>query len=283
MLNPALSVVDTGDVITLSHARRVAVMLSIEPLGLLVGDPLPRGWHFALLAGETPIHSLRSDGFPGLGIAMPQLDRPRLLLGQRSSRFHGDVLIGGSLTRHSALASIVEKTGRNGPLSIAKVEHSLTDDNSHGTVHETQTYLLTGLPAAGGASGAPPPKENPPVPATDGMRKVVTPDDLMLFQYSALGFNTHRIHFDRDYTTRVEGHPDLVVNGGLAILLACEFLRVDLGKTVKTLTARHMAPLYVNRPLTILAPELTDHGVRMLLLDSDGIIAAELVVTFDDI
>lgn len=283
MSTPTVPAVEADEIFTLSQARRVAVMLGIDPLELSIGHPLPRGWHFAMLAGETPRHSLRSDGFPGLGIAMPQLGCPRLLLGQRSSSFQGDIPIGTTLRRHSVLASIVEKTGRSGPLSIIQVEHNLRGDDGRGAVDETQTYFLAGLPTQGGGSGEPTPKANPPAPEMNGKKKVVTPDDLMLFQYSALGFNTHRIHFDRDYATRVEGHPDLVVNGGLATLLATEFLRVDLGKAVKTLAARHIAPLYVNRPLTIFAPELTDQGARMLLIDSDGIVAAELVVTFDDL
>jgi 3-methylfumaryl-CoA hydratase len=276
-----MSAVKTDDILTLAQVRRVAVMLGIDPTNLTDGDPLPRGWHFAMLAGETPRPALRSDGFPGLGIAMPQLDRPRLLLGQRTSSFQGRLLIGGRLERKSRIASIVDKVGKAGPLSIVKVEHALSSDDGSAWVEETQTYFLAGLPNAGGAAAEPP--KTPPIPPPDGEGKVVTPDDLMLFQYSALGFNTHRIHFDRDYARRVERHPDLVVNGGLATLLATEFLRVDLGKTVKTLSARHLAPLYVNRPLTILVTEPTEFGAKVLLLDSAGIVAAELGVTFDDL
>ncbi len=105
----------------------------------------------------------------------------------------------------------------------------------------------------------------------------------MLFQYSALGFNTHRIHFDRDYARKVEGHPDLVVNGGLATLLSTEFLRTDLSKTLKTLSARHLAPLYVNRPMTIFVRDLTESDAHITLIDSDNTVAAEIAVTFDDL
>jgi 3-methylfumaryl-CoA hydratase len=273
-----MSAVKMDDILTLAQVRRVAVMLGIDPLDLSNGSPLPRGWHFALLAGETPRQSLRSDGFPGLGVPMPQLDRPRLLLGQRTSSFSGQLRVGAAVTRESGVASITEKVGKAGPLSIVKVEHVLSGEDGSPAVEEAQTYYLAGLPAAGAAAGEP----ATVAPAPEGVGKVVTPDDLMLFQYSALGFNTHRIHFDRDYA-RTEGHPDLVVNGGLASLLATEFLRVDLGKTVKSLSARHMAPLYVNRPLTILMTEPTETGAKVLLLDHAGVVAAELGVTFDDL
>ncbi len=262
-------------------------MLDIDPQKFALGDPVPRGWHFALLAGETPRHNLRSDGFPGLGVAMPQLDLPRLLLGQRNTAFQGELHIGAAIRRQSAIASVVNKTGRNGALSIVSVEHNLTtgDDRpgARGSVLEQQTYFLAGLPPkASGASDAPPKSLNTPT-VLDGIKNIVTPDDLLLFQYSALGFNTHRIHFDRDYARDVEGHPDLVVNGGLATLLATEFLRTGLGKTLKSLNAKHLAPLYANRPMTIFLPELTDSGARVSLIDCDGIVAADLTVTFDDL
>jgi 3-methylfumaryl-CoA hydratase len=276
-----MSAVEADDILTLAQVRRVAVMLGIDPMSLMDGDPLSRGWHFSMLAGETPRHSLRSDGFPGLGIMMPQLDRPRLLLGQRTFSFQGQLRIGAPFRRESRIVSIAEKVGKTGPLSIVKVEHVLSGNDGSAAVEESQTYYLAGLPSAGAASAEP--LKTAPAQTPKGVGKVVTPDDLMLFQYSALGFNTHRIHFDRDYATRVEGHPDLVVNGGLATLLATEFLRVDLGKTVKSLSARHMASLYVNRPLTILMTEPTETGAKVLLLDNGGVVAAELGVTFDDL
>lgn len=265
------------DHITLAQIRRVAVMLGVDPQRFAEGDAVPRGWHFSLLAGETPRSSLRSDGFPGLGVPMPQLGLPRLLLGQRNTNFHTDLQIGGSVTRQSAVTSVAEKTGRNGPFAIVKVEHILASVAAHPEITETQTYVLAGPPTAAS------PKSAPMALPAGGVSKVVTPDDLMLFQYSALGFNTHRIHFDRDYATRVEGHPDLVVNGGLATLLATEFLRKDLGLRIKSLSARHLAPLYVNRPLTICAQDIAAPEVRLHLLDEDGAVAAEVGITLDEL
>lgn len=287
MSNATPSAVDMADIFTLAQARRVAAMLDIDPQQLRQGDPVPRGWHFAMLAGQSPRHALRPDGFPGLGIPMPRTDRPRLLLGERSMAFRGNLVVGAPLRRQSAIASIVEKTGRNGPLSIVRVEHVLSGDadapDGAASITESQTYYLAGPPSSPGtATATRPGRAAPDVPAA-GASKVVTPDEVLLFQYSALGFNTHRIHFDRDYATRVEGHPDLVVNGGLATLLATEYLRNDLGRPVSTLSARHLAPLYVNRPLTIRPSELSDAGASLSLIDCDGRVAAELVVTFDEL
>jgi 3-methylfumaryl-CoA hydratase len=265
---------------SLAQVRRVAAMLDIEPGHFVLGDAVPRGWHFALFAGETRRRDLRTDGFPGLGLHLPQLGRPRLLLGQRIMTFHGDLVVGDQVRRSSAISNIVEKTGRNGPLSIVSVDHSLTAVGADApAVTEQQTYYLADLPTAAPPSARPAPHAVP----SGGQTRTVTPDDVMLFQYSALGFNTHRIHFDRDYARTVEFHPDLVVNGGLATLLATEFLRGDLGLTLTALTARHLAPLYVNRPMTIHVLLAAHGAAQVQLLDNDGVLAAELAVTFDEL
>jgi 3-methylfumaryl-CoA hydratase len=268
------------ETLDLAQARRVAAMLDIDPQSISLLDPLPRGWHFAMLAGQTPRHDLRPDGFPGLGVPMPQLGRPRLLLGSRKMVFPADLFIGAPVVRQSNVASIVEKTGRNGRLTIVTLDHTLTPTGATGpAVTEKQTYYLAGL-----SPPATPPVAKPPAPdLPHGASRVVTPDAVMLFQYSALGFNTHRIHFDRDYAREVEGHPDLVVNGGLATLLATEFLRLDLSLHLTSLSARHLAPLYVNRPMTIhLQTRATGQGT-VRLLDDSGSLAAELAVTYHDL
>ena len=275
-----MTFVDGPEILSLAQVRRVAAMLDINPQSLSLHDPLPRGWHFALLAGQTPRYALRSDGFPGLGVPMPQLDRPRLLLGSRKMAFHGDLFIGAPILRKSGVTSIVEKTGRNGPLSIVSLDHSLISaDATTPAVTEQQTYYLAGMPPPGS-----PPAIKPQAPdLTQGRTKVVNPDEVMLFQYSAVGFNTHRIHFDRDYAREVEGHPDLVVNGGLATLLATEFLRLDLSLPLASLSARHLAPLYVNRSMTIHWRTGARGQGSVSLLDDGGTLAAELAVTFDEL
>ena len=95
-----------------------------------------------------------------------------------------------------------------------------------------------------------------------GVDVLVVPDETLLFQYSALGFNSHRIHIDREHARKVEGFPDLVVNGGLATLLLTEFLRRDLGVTPAAIAVRHVAPLYCNRAVTLAADQV---GKRWIL------------------
>lgn len=275
--------VQRQEVCALATVRRVAAMLDLAPdTWHAAGAPLPRGWHFVLLAADTRRSELRSDGFPGLGAPMPDLGLPRLMLGGRSVHFHQDIPVGAALLRSSAVRSIVHKTNAAGPMAVVTVSHDLVlEGQTVPALVETQTYLLlparaAAAPAAEAASVAT--SVTPPTPAQAQHLKTVVPDETLLFQYSALGFNSHRIHLDRDHARSVEGFPDLVVNGGLATLLLTEFLRQDLGVTPKSIAVRHVAPLYCNRRVTLTA-DPADSGWRLRAFDDVNRLAVDMEVT----
>lgn len=256
----------------LAQVRRIAAMLDIEPDGFTAGQPLPRGWQFVLMAADTRRSALRGDGFPGLGVPMPELGLPRLLLGGRSVVFHGDIPIGATVSRTSAVRTVRQKSTAAGPMAVVDLEHTLQVEGQPGpAVVETQTYLLLSAqratPDDADAALAPPVKA--------AHLATVVPDETLLFQYSALGFNSHRIHLDRDHAREREGFPDLVVNGGLSTLLLTEFLRRELGASPKSLTARHVAPLYCNRPVT-LAADRTGAGWLLKAYDDRNRLAVEM-------
>lgn len=233
--------------------RRVAAMLDLDPDGFPDGAALPRGWQFVLLGADTRRSALRGDGFPGLGVPMPDLGLPRLMLGSRSVEFRSDLPIGAALHRTSRLESLKHKATDSGPMAVATLRHELhLDPDGEPALVETQVYLLLPPRTAPLDDAAPP---DAALPIADHVTTVV-PDDTLLFQYSALGFNSHRIHLDRGHAREVEGFPDLVVNGGLATLLITEFLRRELGVRPAAFKARHVAPLYCNRPMTIAANAL---------------------------
>ena len=258
------------EVCSLSTVRRVAAMLDQDPERWSEGDPLPRGWQFILLGADTRRSALRGDGFPGLGVPLPDLGLPRLLLGGRTVRYEGDILVGANLRRESRLQKLSRKETTNGPMAIVTLAHELYPaDVARPVLVETQTYLL--LSAQSGSRKAPEPVTVAPPETT----KTVVPDDTLLFQYSALGFNSHRIHLDRAFARDVEGFPDLVVNGGLATLLLTEFLRTELGGTLTALTARHVAPLFCGRPV-LLGAERQDGKWLLRAFDDSGRLAVDI-------
>lgn len=259
------------DICTLTAARRVAVMLGQEPDAIVEGMPLPPSWHFFLLGAETRRSELRSDGFPGLGVPMPDLGLPRLLIVGRTVAYLGDIPVGATVTRTSAVNKLTEKTNDAGPMAIVTLGHELQVVGAPGpAIVETQTYFL--LPASRWQGVS---RETQTVTAAH--TKIVTPDDTLLFQYSALGFNSHKIHIDKVHAREVEGFPDLVVNGGLTGLLLTEFARNDLGLHIRSMKMKNVAPLFSGREMTLAADHEGDRW-RLRAHDDMGHLAAEMEV-----
>jgi 3-methylfumaryl-CoA hydratase len=230
--------------------RRVAAMLDLDPSGIVEGDPLPRGWQFLMLGADTKRSDLRGDGFPGLGVPMPDLGLPRLLLGGRTVSYLADIPIGATLHRASSVESLKRKSTESGPLAILTILHELRITNTAmPAIIETQTYLLQGAQKRFAQDV----NVGSSAPISADRTMVFVPDETLLFQYSALGFNTHKIHIDRSYARDVEGYPDLVVNGGLTTLLLTEFLRRDLCLIPAAIKVRHIAPLFCRRAITFAA------------------------------
>ena len=238
------------EICSIATVRRVAAMLNLNPDEFVEGTPLPRGWQFILMAADTKRSLLRADGFPGLGVTMPDLGLPRIMLGSRSVSYKMDIPIGASLIRKSSIQSLTPKTTKTGPMVVVTIQHELrlTSEISPALV-EIQTYLL--LPATKGASTVD--GSSFASDMTGHRTKTVVPDETRLFQYSALGFNSHKIHIDRAHARNVEGFPDLVVNGGLATLLLTEYLRQEVGVVPSSIKARHVAPLFCGSPITMVA------------------------------
>lgn len=261
---------------TRATLRRVAAMLDLDGAQFAAATTLPRGWHFVLMGADTPRSSLRSDGFPGLGVTMPALGLPRLMLGGRQVVFHADIPVGVPLERRSVLRSVRPKTTGAGPMAVVTLDHALHSDPTQAPVLvETQTFLL--LPAAESQPVAAPPAPGATAVIHAAHRKTVVPDETLLFQYSALGFNSHRIHLDRQHAQQVEGFADLVVNGGLSTLLLTEFLRCELGVRPSRITVRHVAPLLCNREMTLTADEV-DGRWHLKAWDDQPRVAVEMEV-----
>jgi 3-methylfumaryl-CoA hydratase len=134
---------------------------------------------------------------------------------------------------------------------------------------ETQNYILLGSRPVGRKA------KSPAAASPPGIAKRVVPDETLLFQYSALGFNSHKIHLDRNFARETEGFPDLVVNGGLATLLLTEFLRHELKGAFTSLTAKHVAPLLCGRPISLWG-ERQDDAWLLRAFDDDGVLAVDI-------
>jgi len=241
-------VLEVQEIASHSMLGKIAAMLNIEPTLFPQGEALPRGWHFALLPSSVKRSQLRADGFSGLGVPIPDLGLPRLMLIGRTVDYRNDLLIGDVVHRRSFIQSIEHKGEQDHPRALVKVCHELRgSEQTFSDVCETQTFMM--MPKGKGYEA---PQSSIHDVNGDIIRQI-TPDATLLFHFSALGFNAHKIHLDRDYARNVEGFPDLVVNGGLIALLVTEFVRIDLGLTIRSLNIKYQSPLFCDRPATLVA------------------------------
>ena len=236
------------DICSLPLVRRMAALLDRDPAGFVDGDPLPRGWHVAMFNPPTRQSELRADGAARLGVTLPDLGLPRLMMGGRRIEFVGDIPIGARVRRTSRSGEVMTKTGRSGRFALVDVEHriSLHGDDAP-VVIETTSYVLRAAEAS--------PKGSHPAPAAMAIppaevSHTVVPDETMLFRYSAITDNPHRIHYDLAYA-RSEGYPALVVNGTVPTMLLLEMFRAHVGGEPAGWRSRNLAPILCGALLTL--------------------------------
>ena len=242
---------EAQDICALPLARRLAAMLNRDPGLLGQGDPLPRGWHVMLFNIPTLQSQLRHDGAASLGIALPELGLPRLMLGGRQARFDGDIPLGADVRRETRQGDVQIKQGRSGRFALIKIEHRIfVAQNLKPAVVETQDYILRE-----GSATTPAPTSAPVISPTKAHElpadatMTITPDEALLFRYSAITDNPHRIHYDLAYATVAEGYPALVVNGSIPAMFLLELFRQTAGREPIAFTSRNVAPMFCGRQL----------------------------------
>lgn len=218
------------------------------------GDVLPPLWHWAALA-RWPVSSvLDTDGHPERGSFLPPVALPRRMFAGGEVAWHAPVTIGSTIRRQARVASVTEKSGRSGPMTIVVVRTRLYDSQGRLAVEETQdiVYRAAGAvaaaePSAAEAAGLAP--VGSPLVRADDWDWHLTTDPTILMRFSAATSNAHRIHYDWPYATRVEGYPGLVVHGPLMTLALAEVARWETGgQQASRLIHRNRAPLFCGHP-----------------------------------
>ena len=216
------------------------------------GDAIPEGWHWSYFLETALARELAHDGHPARGGFLPPVTLPRRMWAGGRLDFRRPIKIGERLSRESEILAVESKSGNSGNLIFVSVRHTVSASNEIAVVEELDiVYRDAAQPAAGAPAkpGTPPPGK--PAPANAAWRREVMPDEAMLFRYSALIFNAHRIHYDIDYCRKVEGYPGLIVHGPLQTTLLLDLSRRHAGRPVRKLDYRALSPLFHNEKLTV--------------------------------
>lgn len=186
------------------------------------GEPLPLLWHWLAFLPSAAQRDLGPDGHPRPGSFLPPVELARRMYAGGRVDAHGRVRVGDRLRRQSRVTDVVTKDGRSGPLAFVEVTHEITTDDGDGLV-EVQDLVYRGpsrTPEADDAASG-----RPDEAVGSAWCQRLRPDPTMLFRFSALTYNAHRIHYDRPYAEQVEGYPGLVVHGPLQAIALAELCR----------------------------------------------------------
>lgn len=253
------------DYVTIPTVYRLSATLDRDDPMPKLGDPLPIGWHSTFFPRVVRHSQVGADGHPKRGDFLPPVPLPRRMFAGKRSTFHAPVRVGDEIRRESIIQSVTPKLGRTGQMVFVTVKTEIFTPRGL-AVTEEQDIVYREDPAPG---AAPPPAQL--APGTAVWSQTVTPDPVMLFRYSALTFNGHRIHYDYPYVTQVEGYPNLVMNGGLTTLLVFELARTHASTPVRYMSSRNVRPMFVDRPITVCGePSPDNKSAKLWTLDDEG-------------
>ena len=253
------------DTIGLAPALAAAATFDDTTTQFAAGSALPPLWHWFYFLPRAPQSRLSADGHPQRGGFMPPIELPRRMFAGARLRFLQPLTIGKPATRSAVIRDVSQKDGKTGKLAFVTVGYAISQDGRV-CIEEEQdiVYREPGAPLA-----APQPRELPPVP--DGSwTRMIRPDPTLLFRFSALTFNAHRIHYDRDYAVTIEGYPGLVVHGPLTAMLLMELVRLNALRPVTAFTFRGQAPLFDLAPFRVVATADAGNTVQLEAQGPDG-------------
>ncbi|NIJ14815.1 3-methylfumaryl-CoA hydratase [Saccharomonospora amisosensis] len=248
------------DVIAQAPVAALSAVLD-QPLAAREGEPLPPLWHWLHFLEWPPQQELGADGHPRAGHFLPPIpDRRRMFAGGRS-RVSAPLLVGLETERISTLDRAVVKQGSTGEMVFVTVHTELRQRGETRVIDEVDYVYRSGEDSRRVFE----PASGPPPDPSDPWRLPVDTDPTLLFRFSALTANAHRIHYDAPYATRVERYPGLVAHGPLLVLLMLELVRRNEPRPVRCLDYRLRRPVFCGEPVLV-------HGFP----EAD---AAELVVS----
>jgi 3-methylfumaryl-CoA hydratase len=261
------------DMVTATPYAALSATLDRESARPEQGTALPALWHWLYF---LPLHrrsEIGPDGHAKRGGFLPPVPLPRRMWAGSQFQFHKFVRIGDAVQRTSTIDSVNEKSGRTGALVFVKVRHEIRT-NGERDVALTEFHDIVYREAAKSTDVAPPPQA---APAKSAWEKKWVPDDVLLFRYSALTFNGHRIHYDRRYVTQVEGYPGLIVHGPLIATLLVDLLRWQRPDArVAKFEFRAVRPVFdIHHFFVCGAPQADGKTVRLWAKDHEGWLAMD--------
>ncbi|MFP6556745.1 MaoC family dehydratase N-terminal domain-containing protein [Paraburkholderia sp. B3] len=260
------------------HFRASAAAATLADDAPRAGGPLPPLWHWMYCVTPALARELGEDGHSTRGIFPPPADLPRRMWAGGRLTLHAPLRVGDTLTRASSVAGIRETAGRSGRLLFVTLRHRYSR-GAELLVDEEQDLVYRGPAASGG--GVPVPGK--PARGDARWERSMRPDPALLFRYSALTFNSHRIHYDRDYAMHAEGHAGLVVQGPLLATLLAHLAVSATGRRLASFSFRGVRPLAGPHAFSLCGAPCADGAAADLWTrDAQGCVTMEAHAAFGE-
>ena len=234
------------------------------------GDALPPLAHWLYFLPQAAQREIGADGHARRGGFLPPVPLPRRMWAGGRLRFERPLCVGDEIERRSTITKVDAKHGRSGALVFVTVRHEIADargvaiSEEHDIVYRDHPQTATPAPAAA------------PAPTGEAFSRAIVPDPVLLFRYSALTFNGHRIHYDRPYATEVEGYPGLIVHGPLIATLLVDLVRRELPDArIRGFAFKAASPLFDIHPFMVCGKRGADGVVSLWARNHEGRLAMQ--------
>ncbi len=256
------------DIVTAAPLRALSALLDRDDPEPAAGDPAPPLAHWLYVLPAYRQSAAGVDGHAARGEFLPPVDLPRRMWAGSRLEFLRPLAVGAEVTCRSRIAAVTPKAGRSGPLVFVTVRHEVSD--ATGPILSDEHDIVYRGDAAGAAVRV-------AAPTGEAWRREIRPDPVLLFRYSAVTFNGHRIHYDHPYATQVEGYPGLVVHGPLIATLLVDLLRRERpGTVLKAFSFRALRPLFATASFaTCGLPHPSGGSAKLWTRDHEGAVTME--------
>jgi 3-methylfumaryl-CoA hydratase len=270
--------IEDEDVITQAPIKAIIATFDRLEKVPAPGEPIAPGWHLLYLHSYARRAQLGRDGAAAEGGVLPKIPMPRRMYAGSTFTFDGDIRVGDKVRRETEFTDVQLRSGSTGSLIVTTQTRRIFTPRGLAMTEDANTVFRED-PKEGQKSGVP---VREAAPSDVPWRRTIKPDPVMLFRYSAITFNPHRIHYDRTYCIETEGYPGLVVHGPFAQQCIFDLLRDSLpGRKIKSMAIRARAPLFDTSPFDVIGrPTADGKGAELWTVTPKGTIAAQATATF---
>jgi 3-methylfumaryl-CoA hydratase len=265
------------DQVTGAPVRNLSATLDRADPEPAPGSELPPLWHWLYFLPGHRQSELGPDGHAKRGGFLPPVPLPRRMWAGGRLQWHAPLRVGDEIARTSRIVSVSHKSGRTGDLVFVLVRHEV--HNTSGLAL-TEEHDIVYRAAAQPGDPVPPPQA---APRDAPWSREIVPDPVLLFRYSALTFNGHRIHYDRSYVTEVEGYPGLIVHGPLIATLLVDLARREQPAPLRSFSFKAVRPTFDLHPFRVNGrPGADGKGAQLWAQDHEGWLTMQAEATFGD-